>query len=181
MATIPISQIVQVTPSVLTAAGSALDLNGLLLTQSTYTPIGAVVPFASAADVSAYFGPSSPEYAFAQVYFAGYTGCTKTPGLLNVAQYPQSAVAGYLRSASLSSMTLTQLQALSGVLTVTVDGVAKTSSTITLSGATSFTNAAALIQAGFTSLGGTVTYDAIKATFVITSSCLLYTSDAADE
>lgn len=170
MATIPISQIVQVTPSVLTAAGSALDLNGLLLTQSTYTPIGSVVPFASAADVGAYFGLSSAEYAFAQVYFAGYTGCTKTPGILNIAQYPQTAVAGYLRGASLSSMTLAQLQALSGVLTVTVDGVAKTSSTITLSGATSFASAATLIQAGFTSLGGTVTYDAIKSAFIFTSS-----------
>jgi hypothetical protein len=55
MATIPISQIVQVTPSVLTAAGSALDLNGLLLTQSTYSPIGSVVPFASASDVGVYY------------------------------------------------------------------------------------------------------------------------------
>ena len=169
MSTIPISQVVKINPGVLAAAGSAIDLNGLILTQSTYAPIGAVVPFATKEDVSAYFGPSSVEYQMAAVYFAGYTGCTKTPGLLSFAQYPQSAVAGYLRGAKLA-LTLTQLQALSGVLTVTVDGTAKTSSSITLSGATSFANAATLIAAGFTGLGATVSYDAIRGAFVFTSS-----------
>jgi len=179
-AAIPISQIVSVTPSVLTAAGSAVDLNGLLLTNSTYPPIGSVLSFASANDVGAYFGLASAEFAWATVYFNGYTGCTKTPGLLNVAQYNTAAVAGYLRGGSLAAMTLTQLQALSGVLTVTIDGGApKTSTTINLSAATSFANAATLIAAGFTSLGATVTFDATKSAFIFTSSTTGATSSVS--
>lgn len=170
MATIPIDQIVKVNPSVLSAAGSAVDLNGLILTKSTYPAIGSVIPFSTAADVGAAFGLSSTEYAMAQVYFAGFTNCTKTPGTLYFAQYPATAVAGYVRSGSLSTMTLTQLQALSGTLIVSVDGTQKTSSTINLSAATSFSNAATIIAAGFTSFGATVTWSAQNSAFVITSS-----------
>lgn len=168
--TIPVSQIVRVNPGVLAAAGSAVDLNGLILTNDSAVPIGTVKQFASATDVKNFFGSTSTEASMASIYFNGYLNCTKTPGVLYFAQYNTSAVAGYLRSASLADLTLTQLQALSGVLTVSVDGVAKTSSTINLSGATSFSNAAALIQAGFTSFGATVSYDSQRAAFVITSS-----------
>lgn len=168
---IPISQIVQINPGVLSAAGSAVDLNGLILTKSTYAPIGTVQQFASATDVGAYFGLTSIEYDMASIYFSGYENCTKTPGILYIAQYPDVAVAGYLRGGSLKSMTLTELKALSGTLTVTVDGGSpKTSSTINLSAATSFSNAATLIAAGFTALGATVTFDTVQSAFVFTSS-----------
>jgi len=171
MASIPISQIVSVTPSVLSAAGSAVDLNGLFLTTSTLPPIGTVPSFPSAAAVGQYFGLSSTEYALAQIYFAGYTNCTRTPGAVLFAQYNTAAVAGYLRGGSLASMTLAQLQALSGVLTVSIDGgAAKTSATINLSAATSFANAATIIAAGFTSLGATVSFDTVQSAFVFTSS-----------
>lgn len=170
MSTIDISQIVTVNPAVLSAAGSAVDLNGLVLTQNTSVPIGSVPGFANAPDVAAFFGSVSTEATIANIYFSGYENSFKKPGLLYFAQYNTAAVAGYLRGGSLSGMTLTQLQALSGVLTVSVDGVSKTSSTINLSSATSFSNAATLIQAGFTSFGATVTYNAQLASFVITSS-----------
>lgn len=167
---IPLSAIVQVIPSVLAAAGSAVDLNGLILTQSTAAPIGTVVSFSTAADVGTYFGLSSTEYSMASVYFNGYDGRTATPGTLYFTQYNTSAAAGWMRGGSLASVSLATLQTYSGVLTVTVDGTSKTSSTITLSGATSFSNAATLIQAGFTSLGGTVTWDSQRSAFLFTSS-----------
>lgn len=170
MSTIPISRIVQVNPGVLAAAGSAVDLNGLILSQSAYLPTEQPVQFATAQDVSDYFGPTSVEAEMAAVYFKGFTNCTKRPGLLYFWAYPTASVAGFLRGGSLAAMTLAQLKALSGVLTVTVDGVAKTSATITLTSATSFSNAATLIAAGFTSLGATVTYDSQHAAFVFTSS-----------
>ncbi len=171
MATIPIDQIVKINPSVLAAAGSAVDLNGLILTQSTYVPIGTVHQFASAADVASYFGASSTEASMAAIYFNGPTNATKTPGVLYMTQYPETAVSGYLRGGSLAAMTLTQIKALSGTLTVTVDGgTANTSATINLSAATSFSNAATLIQAGFTSLGATVTFDSVHSAFIFTSS-----------
>lgn len=165
--TIPVSQIVRVNPGVLSAAGSAVDLNGLILTRSSYPPIGTVPGFATASSVAAYFGPSSQEAALAAIYFAGYDNCTKTPGMLYFAQYPAANVAAYLRSASLASMTLAQLKALSGTLIITADGVQKTSTNIDLSTATSFSAAAATIA---TALGLAVTYDATVSAFVIASA-----------
>lgn len=144
MSTIPASAIVSVTPNVLAAGGSALDLVGLLLTESARPPIGSVLSFASAAAVSTYFGPSSDEYALAQVYFAGFDNSNAKPGSMLLAQYPSSAVAAYLRGGDISAMTLAELQALSGSFGVTIDSVSKTAS-ISLSAATSFSSAAGII------------------------------------
>lgn len=168
---IPANALVLVTPGVLTAGGAALALTGLLLTADTSVPIGAVASFANAAAVSAFFGPSSDEATMAAVYFAGYTNSTQKPGAMLFAQYPTAPVAAYTRSGSLAGMTLAQLQAIpSGTLAFTVDGVVKTSAAINLAGATSFSNAATLITAGFSG-GGTpvVTYDAQRGAFKATS------------
>ncbi len=167
---IPASEIVQVDPGVIAAGGSALDLNGLILTHDTAVPIGAVQSFATARDVQRFFGPTSTEASLADVYFNGFDNSTRKPGNLLFAQYPATPVAAYLRGGSMAAVTLTQLQALSGVLTVSVDGVAKTSGNIDLSTATSFSNAATIIQSAFTTLGATCTYDAQRAAFVIASA-----------
>ena len=165
MQSIPASAIVSVIPSVLSAGGQALDLNGLCITTSIRTPIGAVQSFASAAAVSTYYGASSAEAAAASVYFNGFEGSTARPGALLFAQYPASAVGGYLRGASVAGLTLTQLQALGGTLSITVNGVVKTSS-ISLASATSFSNAATIILAAFSSPGFTVTYDSVSGGFL---------------
>src|SRR5476649_2384091 len=164
--TIPASEIVKVNPGVLAAAGAAVDLNGVLLTNTNYVPIGTAVSFTSPVGVSACFGPTSAEYNASLNYFTGFTNCTKTPGLLYFVQYPAANVAAYLRSGSLAGMTLSQLKLLSGTLIVTVDGTVTTSTTITLTSATSFSNAATIIS---TALGETVTYDAVKSAFIISS------------
>lgn len=168
VASIPASAIVNVVPNVISAGGSGLDLIGLILTDSTRVPIGTVQRFASAEDVSAFFGPISTEATLASIYFAGYSGSSIKPAAVLFAQYPTDVVAAYLRGGSLDQMTLTQLQALSGTLTVTVDGSALTSSAITLAAATSFSDAASIIEASFTSPGFTVTYDSVASAFVIT-------------
>lgn len=168
--TIPASKLVRVNPGVITAGGAALTLSGLILTNSTPIPLGTVMQFSTPSAVSAFFGPSSAESALANVYFAGYTNSTATPGNLLFSQYPTAAVGAYLRSGSLANMTLAQLNAIpAGILTITVDGVVKTSSSINLATATSFSNAATLIAAAFTG-GPTVTYDSQRAAFVATST-----------
>jgi len=164
--TIPASQITQVNPGVLSAAGSAVDLNGVILTHSPCPPIGSVPGFALADDVGAYFGSASPEAALAQIYFNGIDGGTKTPGQLYFAQYPATTVSAYLRSGSLASMTLTQLKAITGSLTVTIDGLVKTAASIDLSTATSFSAAAALLA---TALSVAVTFDSTKSAFIVAS------------
>ncbi len=170
MPSIPASQIVQSTPSVLSGGGTALDVIGLALSYNTRVPIGTVASFPSAAAVSAYFGPTSVETAFANTYFLGFTNSNKKPGALLFAQYPIAAVPGYTRSGAVSGMTLAQLQALSGYLVMIVGGAAVTSSAISLSAATSFSSAAAIIQAAFTSPGFTVAYDSISGAFVFTNT-----------
>lgn len=170
MASIPASAIVSVTPSVLSAGGSALDLNGVILTGNTRVPAGQVVSLSSADDVSAYFGPSSDEYTAAQVYFLGFENSTKKPGELLFSLYSTAAVAPFLRGGNVSALGLDAVKAMTGVLTVTMAGTPKTSSTINLSAATSFSNAASLIQAAFTTPGFTVTFDSVSGGIVFTSS-----------
>jgi len=165
---IPASDVVVVNPGVIGTGGNPLALNGVILSKSTYLPTNGVQSFAGADAVAAFFGPASAEYELAKVYSLGFDNSTAKPGTLIFAPFVDTARGAWLQSGSLSSMTLTQLQALSGVLTVTVSGTAKTSSTINLSAATSFSNAATLIQAAFTSPGFTVAWDAVKSVFIFT-------------
>lgn len=167
---IPASQLVSVLPGVLAAGGAAVALSGLILTSDTAVPIGTVSQFATASSVGTFFGNSSPEKAMADIYFAGYENSTAKPGNLLFSQYPTASVAAYLRGASITDLTLAQLQAIpAGVMTVTMDGTLKTSSSINLSAATSFSNAATIINAAFAT-GPTFTFDAVRGAFVGTST-----------
>jgi hypothetical protein len=167
---IPASAIVQVVPGVLSAGGSALDLNGVMLTNNTAVPIGSVLSFSNSTDVGTFFGVASTEATLATEYFGGFEGSTKKPGALMFSQYPSTVVAGYLRGASLAGMTLAQLQAITAsTLSLTVDGAVKTSTSINLSAASSFSNAATIISAAFTG-GPVVAYDAQRNAFTFTSS-----------
>lgn len=149
---IPASLIASAIPSVISAGGSALDLVGVILTTNTRTPIGAVPSFPTQLAVASYYGPSSLEASLASVYFKGFDNSTKKPGSLSFMQYPTASVAAYLRGGSLAAMTLSQLQALSGSLSVVVDGFTWTAASINLASASSFSAAAAAIQ---TALAGT--------------------------
>lgn len=168
--TIPASKLVRVNPGVIGTTGASLVLSAMILTTSTAVPIGSVAQFADAAGVSAYFGPTSTEFTLASIYFAGYNNSTTKPGALLFSQYPTGTVSAYLRGGSVGGMTIAQLQAIpAGTLSVTVDGTLKTSASINLATATSFSNAASLISAGFTG-GPTVTYDPLRSAFVVTST-----------
>lgn len=170
--TIPASDIVVVNPGVVGSGGNPLALNGVILSKNTLLPTAQVRSFASAASVSAFFGPASAEYAIAQVYFLGFENSTIKPGTLYFAPFADVARAAWVQSGSLSGMSLAQLQALgSGTLIVTVDGVQFTSSSIALGAVASFTAAATAITAAFTGVGKpTCTWNAVNSTFTLTSS-----------
>jgi hypothetical protein len=173
MSTIPASQIVNVLPSVLNAGGNALNLIGLVLTPSTRVPIGAVQPFPSQTAVSAYFGPSSKEYAESVVYFNGYTNSTQKPGSILFTQYNSTAVPAYLRSSNITTLGLAAIQALTGTLIVVVDGYTHSASSFSLSAATSYSAAAALIQTALTATEpteATVTGSIAATTFSVTGA-----------
>jgi hypothetical protein len=150
--TIPASDIVSVQPSVVGSGGNPLTLNGVILSKNFQLPTGNVRTFASPDAVKAFFGAASDEYAVSQIYFLGFDNSTIKPGTLIFAPYVDAAQPAWLESGSLSTLTLTQLQALSGVLTITVDGVAHTSSAISFAGVASFSAAADAITTAFTPL-----------------------------
>lgn len=169
VASIPASAIVKVIPGVIDAGGTGLNLVGLFLTNSLRIPSATVLRFSSVADVSAYFGPSSDEAAKATVYFNGYVNAFIRPAFVLFSGYASAARAAFLRGGRLA-LTLTQLQALTGTLTINFAGAPLTSSTINLASASSFSNAATIIQAAFTTPPFTVTYDSIAGAFLFTST-----------
>jgi hypothetical protein len=158
MSSIPAALFVSIQPSVLTAGGDAIDLSGLILGTSNRVPIGSVYSFAAGPAVTSFFGAGSAMDIIANGgvgkgsgYFAGFANSTKKPGAMLVTQYNQAAVAAYLWGGNAAAaLTLAQLQALTGSLTVVMDGYSHVISSISLAADNSFSAAAAAIQAAFT-------------------------------
>src|SRR3984957_15155652 len=151
---IPVSTLINVIPQVLGPGGTPLSMNAVIVTQDPSIPIGAVQGFATLQSVGQWFGFNSNQYALAQVYFGITNKTTQVPNVLYFAQYNAAAVGACLRGGSVSSITLTELQALSGDIIIAIDGRTVTSAAINLASATSFSNAAALIQTGLQTTGG---------------------------
>jgi hypothetical protein len=155
--TIPANELVNVSPSVLSAGGAQLATTGLVLTANTRVPVGTAAAFPNGAAVTSFFGANSAESIIANGgvgkgsgYFGGFNGATQIPGSLLFTQYNQTAVSAYLRGGNISGLTLAQLQALSGSLTATMDGYANVIASISLASYNSQSAIAAAIQAAFT-------------------------------
>lgn len=164
---IPASQISNVVPGVLTAGGSAVDMNGLILTGSPYMPSGKVMPFASKDDVGKFFGADSPEKSLADIYFKGFENCTKYPASLLFSLWPQVATAAMLTGASLAGVTVNDMKLYTGTFSITVDGTKVDADDMDFSAITSFSDAAGVIAAAVTSV--TAVYDSTKQGFVLNS------------
>jgi Protein of unknown function (DUF3383) len=184
---IPASAFVQVIPGVLGAGAPPLAMSGLFVTEDPSIPIGTVQSFGDAVEVADWFGPTSNQAYLAGIYFNGYNGCTQLPGNLLFVQYNANAVGAYLRGVQNTPLTLTQLEALSGTISINVNGTVYTSNSINLSGSGTFSGAASLIQTGLTGGGApvTVTWDALRDAFVIastttgTGSTIAYPTDSS--
>ena len=162
LASIPASEIVTVLPSVLGAGGTAMALNAVIISDNVKF---VAKEYSNADAVGNDYGTTSDKYKFAQIYFSGFTGSTVKPSALFISKYSAVASAAKLTGASLRSMSLDQLKAITGAISVTIDGVLKTG-TVNLSAATSFSNAATLIA---TALTAAVTFDTQLQSFVIAS------------
>lgn len=166
--TIPVSQLVTINPAVVSAGGNPLSLNSVFLIESTLVPTSSLLQFSSLADVSDYFGSNDIATQLAGNYFNGFDNSTRKPGTLYFAGYADVARSAFLRGQSLAGVTLTELQAINGTLSITIDGVVE-AGTVNLSAASSFTNAATLITTALTLVGSAVTWDAAQSRFVVTS------------
>lgn len=172
MNSIPVSQQLNVIPSVLSPGGTPLGMNAVMLTQDPSIPIGAVQPFTPGASVGNWFGATSNQAALADVYFKGFNGATQAPNVLYISQYNLNAVGAYLRGGSVAGLTLAQLQALSGNIIMQINGRTVTSAAINLSSATSPSNAATLIQTGLQTTGGIFSGTASIAGTIMTVSAV---------
>lgn len=188
---ISLNNIARVYPGVLKASGSALDLNGLILTTSNYAPNGSVLAFSNADDVAKYFGSDSVEAEMAPWYFNGYKNSSRTPASLLFARINTETSAAFLRSGSLGDMSVDDLKALGGTMTLSVNGTSVTTTNVDLSAVTSFAEAATAIADGINGQSSaivSVVFDTNAKAFVITSmvtgadSTLTYaTGTLADE
>lgn len=171
MSTIPFDSAVKIIPGTLPAGGDSVDLSAVILSQSIYAPQQEVLGFENSADVAAYFGSGSPEAAIAAGYFKAPDNSLSTPGAIYFLGYAEAAVPGWLLGAASVPPNLAALNALSpGTLIITVGGTLFTSASINLSAAGSFSAAAALMLAGFTSPTFGIVYDALHQAFLITTS-----------
>ena len=88
MTTISADKFVDVQPGVLSAGGTGLVLQALVLSTSTRVPIGTVKSFSDGPSVTDYFGGGSAESLFAEGgvglgsgYFGGFDGSVEVSGL----------------------------------------------------------------------------------------------------
>lgn len=148
MTSIPASNLVNVTPNVVSAGGTGLDLSGLFLTTNARVPSGTVATFISPDAVSDYFGPASAEYAASLRYFSGFDNSTIKPGELLFASYALNGLAAFVRGGDISKLAISDLQDITGTLTLSINGTPLTTAALDFSSANSFTDAAAVIQTG---------------------------------
>lgn len=169
--TIPLSVDFSITPNVVTPAGSAVDANGLMLTDNELIPVGAVASFFTAADIAALTGSNSKEFLAAQQYFNGYDNSSVIPGELLMYRMVTADAAGYLLSGSLKGTPLSVLKAIpSGTITLFVDGTSTTSTSIDLSTATSFSDIATKLQVGIGATKVAVDWLPLANRFIIRSN-----------
>jgi hypothetical protein len=167
--TIPLSDLVQMLPGVISAGGAVGQLTGLVLTQNPAVPYGTIYDTFTAAQAQSFFGAGTPEAIIANNYFPGTVNGGQLPFDLKYVQYAEAAGPAEVFGAALGSLTLTQLQALTGTLIVTTAAL-HTSSTISLTAATSFANAATIMTAAFTSPDFAITYDATRNRFLVATT-----------
>jgi hypothetical protein len=159
---IPASDIVNILPAALGTGGTSLSLNTVTFSTVAKVPVKEYFDKDTVGDD---FGVTSNAYKWAEIYFNGFTNSSIKPSSLFIAEYATADKAGTLVGRSLRSVTLDELKAINGTLSVTIDGTLKTGS-VDLTAATSFSNAATIIA---TALTAAVTFDTQLQAFVVAS------------
>ncbi len=121
---------------------SPYALDRLFLETSSVTPGFEVLSFNSETAVVNFYGVGSAEAGLGAQFFAEYG----TAATMLFARYPVGGNRAHLFGANVSNLTLQQLQAITGTLSITSQGYVFSGS-VNLSGVASFTAAAVAIQA----------------------------------
>jgi hypothetical protein len=115
----------------------------LFLAQSQHQPTGIILTFNSVTSVENYYGLTGEPAKLASEFFQGYTGSS---ACMLFTRLPVLSARAHLYGGNVSALTLAQLQAINGSLTVTSQGYTY-SADIDLSHAKSFKGAASILQA----------------------------------
>lgn len=171
---IPIDQIVTINPGVIRTGTNPLALNGLLIDDSEAVPVGNVLKFDSADSVSEWFGNGAYQTALANVYFNGFTNCTKYPGSLFFAGFARTARAAWARGQSIAGTALDGVK-ISLHIQCTVNGnkCDNGGNPVDLTEATSFADVAARLTAalfGEENPVATMKWDNVNSCFITTTT-----------
>ena len=121
---------------------SQYGFNRLFLENINSVPFNEVLSFNSITAVENFFGVSSAEATLATDFFSGYSGSSAH---MLFDRMPIGGGRARIFGANIEGLTLAQLQAISGALSLTSEGY-NFNASINLASATSFANAASLIQ-----------------------------------
>ena len=166
---IPLSKDFSITTGVVSAAGTGMTANCLMLTTSTTQQPITVQYATELSDVQSLYGASSDEATCAAVYFNGFDNASILPGQLLIAGIPSAATSGALTGGSMSGVTMATINALAvGTIVISVDGTQQESTAIDLTSAASQSAVATILQSALT--GVTVAWNSTTNRFVITSS-----------
>lgn len=145
--TISISDIVSVQPGVLGTGGSPLALNGVFLTKNSLIPSNTVQSFSSTDSVTLYLGSdSTEEITVSETYFSGFDGSTIKPGTIMFAPYESEDREAFIRSGTFTEIEFSDIQAITGTLSIVVDGYTHATNSIDLSSASSESVIASTLQ-----------------------------------
>lgn len=178
---INVDSIISTVAGIIEPSGDRLDFTGMVVTTNSQVPIGISVKLASLLQVKDYFGNGSDEAFIAEKYFLGFDNSTRKPAKIAFYHHSEVDTAGFVRGGSLD-ITLAELQSYVGTLSVDSDGDASGLVNVDLSGATSFSNAATVIEsalnAGLPS-SLTVIFNSVLKAFEIISGTVGITSTMA--
>lgn len=174
--TISASQLVNVLPRVISAGSTTLELNGIMISKNPFIPAGKFLEFYSSDEVGLYFGTTSKEYELSVNYFLGFTNSTKKPKTLLFTRDITSAIKGCLFGGKVTA-TLSALKEIEdGSLSITIAGVEIVLTDIDLSGATSLSDIALILQNALRDnqtnpaiADLTIEYSSINKNFIITT------------
>ena len=135
------------------AAVGKRELIARVMTTNVLAPTGGVLEFgggasAALANVGAYFGTASNEYAFASKYFGFVSKQATQPKKISFSRYTPEAVAPQLISKSALSAATAFAAVSDGSFTISMGGVTTEITGLDFSSATSYADVASVIQTG---------------------------------
>jgi len=152
-----------------------------VFTSNTLLPTGSYIEFTNdndgAANVAAYFGSNSTEFAIAEFYFGWISKNTTTPPKISFGRYTPTATAPLIFGDPAVTQSLASWTSItSGSFKLTIAGTQYTLSGLNFSGAGSLSAVAAIVQAAIRAQSGggaqwtsaTVIYDSVRGCFDFT-------------